>query len=136
MELTPMEVMERLSATWEPDAMQDPGTAERWAELFDDSVVLIEPSSLPHGGRHQGIDQFRSVQEGMRALWDQTIVNAEYWSCAPDLVALRIVIRWTARATGRSVVLPMVDLIRFGDGRIVEIEALVADTKALLDTLV
>jgi hypothetical protein len=135
MDLSPKEIMERLSATWAPDAMQDPTTAERWVELFDPSVVLIEPPSLPHGGRHQGIDQFQSVQAGMRAVWDQTIESTDYWECASDLVALRIVIRWTAKATGRSVVLPMVDLIRFGGGKIVQIEAFVADTKALLDTL-
>jgi ketosteroid isomerase-like protein len=39
------------------------------------------------------------------------------------------------RATGRSVLLPMVDLIRFRDGKIVGVEAFVHDTKALLDTL-
>jgi ketosteroid isomerase-like protein len=71
----------------------------------------------------------------MRAVWDQTIETTDYWECASDLVALRIVIRWTAKATGRSVVMPMVDLIRFAGGRIVQIEAFVADTKGLLDTL-
>lgn len=135
MELTPLQVMEQLAATWSPDAMSDPRTAERWVELFDGGVVLVEPESLPHGGRHEGLDDFRSVQAGMRELWEQRIEGAEYWQCAEDRVVLRIVIRWTARATGRSVVLPMVDLIRFSDGKIVQIEAFVHDTKALLDTL-
>jgi ketosteroid isomerase-like protein len=48
---------------------------------------------------------------------------------------LRIVIRWSARATGRSVVLPMIDLLRFRDGKVIEVEAFLHDTKALLDTL-
>ena|SRR5579864_6331765 len=130
-----MEVMERLAATWSPDAMSDPRTAERWAELFDDDIVLVEPESLPHGGRRVGLHGFRSAQAGMRELWEQAIEDAEYWQCAEDRVVLRIVIRWTARATGRSVLLPMVDLIRFRDGKIVGVEAFVHDTKALLDTL-
>lgn len=135
MTLSPMDVMERLSATWSPAAMQDPRTAERWIELFDDSVVLIEPESLPHGGRHEGFGEFRSVQAAMRSLWDQTIEGTDYWPCGPDRVALRIVIRWTARATGRSAVIPMIDLMRFRNGRIIEVEVFLADTKALLDTL-
>jgi ketosteroid isomerase-like protein len=132
---TPLEVMEQLAATWAPEAMSDPATAEKWVELFDDDVVLWEPESLPHGGRHQGLDAFRSVQAGMREHWEQRIESTEYWPCGSDRVTLRIVIRWTARATGRSVVLPMIDLMRFSDGRIVEVEAYVQDTSALLDTL-
>ena len=71
----------------------------------------------------------------MRALWEQQIESAEYWPCGPDRVALRIVIRWTARLTGRSVVLPMIDLIRFRQGKIVEVEVFLQDTKTLMDTL-
>ncbi|MBL7496784.1 nuclear transport factor 2 family protein [Frankia sp. CNm7] len=127
--------METLAATWTPGAMADPGIVERWATLFADDVVLVEPESLPHGGVHRGLDAFRAVQAGMRAHWDQRIEGAEYWRCAEDLYALRIVIRWTARATGRSVVLPMIDMIRIRGGQIVEIEAFVHDTAALLDTL-
>ncbi|WP_019926669.1 nuclear transport factor 2 family protein [Nocardia sp. BMG111209] len=132
---TPLQIMELLSATWHPDAMGDPATAQRWAELFDEDIVLIEPDSLPHGGRHQGLDGFRAAQAGMRELWEQRIESAEYWQCAPDRAVLRIVIRWTARATGRSVLLPMIDLIRVRDGRIVAVEAFVHDTAALLATL-
>jgi ketosteroid isomerase-like protein len=133
--LEPLEAMARLAATWFPDAMHDPRTAQSWEELLDDAVVLREPESLPHGGRHEGLAAFRSVQAGMRQLWDQRIEGAEYWQCAEDQVVLRIVIRWTARATGRSVELPMIDLIRFRGGRIVDIEVFVQDTKSLLDTL-
>lgn len=133
--MTPLEVMQQLAATWAPDAMANPETARSWAELFDPGIVLVEPSSLPHGGVHQGIDAFHRAQAGMRELWEQHIEGAEYWQCAPDRVTLRIVIRWTARSTGRSVVLPMIDLIRFGDGKIIGIEAFVFDTAALLGTL-
>jgi len=133
--LTPLEIMERLSATWFPDAMSDPATAQEWIQVFADDIVLIEPASLPHGGRHQGLNAFEAVQAGMRELWDQRIETADYWLCAEDRVTLRIVIRWTARTTGRSVVLPMIDLMRFRDGHIVEIEVFLHDTAALLDTL-
>jgi ketosteroid isomerase-like protein len=135
MTMTAAEVMQRLAATWSPEAMSDPATAQRWEELFDSEVVLVEPDSLPHGGRHQGLDAFRSVQEAMRSLWDQRIEATDYWLCGDDRVCLRIVIRWTARSTGRSVVLPMIDLILIRDGRIAEVEAFVQDTAALLATL-
>jgi ketosteroid isomerase-like protein len=135
MELTPLEIMSRLSATWSPDAMGDPATAEQWIELFNDDIVLIEPDSLPYGGRHQGIAAFRSVQAGMQELWGQRIDSADYWQCAPDRVVLRIVIEWTARTTGKSVILAMIDFMRFEAGQVVEVEAFVFDTAALLATL-
>jgi ketosteroid isomerase-like protein len=132
---TPAEIMEGLAVTWTPDAMRDVATADQWVELFDDDLVLIEPASLPHGGRHEGIGAFRNVQSAMRELWDQTIEGAEYWLCGDDRAALRIVIRWTARATGRSVTMPMIDLFRFRDGKVVEIEVFLQDTHLLLATL-
>jgi ketosteroid isomerase-like protein len=130
-----MAVMHRLAATWSSDSMTDPGTTERQVDVFDDDVTVIEPLSLPHGGRHRGLDEYRSLQNQMRHLWDQRIEAAEYWLCGDDRVALRIVIRWSARATGRSVVLPMMDMIKFRGGKIVEVEVFLQDTKALLDTL-
>jgi hypothetical protein len=137
--MTPLEIMAQLAATWKPDAMGDQATARSWTELFDPDITLTEPSSLPHGGVHQGIDAFHEVQAGMAALWEQRIEGAEYWPCGPGRVTLRIVIRWTARATGRSVVLPMIDLIQFGpvdvNDKIVAVEAFVFDTAALLATL-
>jgi len=132
---TPLAIMEKLAATWSPDAMGDPAAIERQLDIFADDVTVIEPLSLPHGGRHQGIDAYRTLQKEMQLRWEQRIEGAEYWACGDDRVALRIVIRWSARATGRSVVLPMIDLIKFRDGKIVEVEAFLQDTKALLDTL-
>jgi ketosteroid isomerase-like protein len=115
--------------------MGDPNITERQLDVFDPEVTIVEPLSLPHGGRHRGVEAYRSLQEHMRALWEQRIESAEYWPCAPDRVALRIVIRWTARATGRSVVLPMIDMIKFRDGKIIEVEAFVQDTQGLIETL-
>jgi ketosteroid isomerase-like protein len=132
---SPMAAMRKLAATWSPDSMGDTGTTERQLRLFADDVTIIEPNSLPHGGRHHGLDEYRSLQNQMRLLWEQEIVETAYWACGDDRVTLRIVIRWSARATGRSVVLPMIDLITFRDGKIVEVEAFLQDTKALLDTL-
>jgi ketosteroid isomerase-like protein len=130
-----MAVMQRLAATWSSDSMTDPRTTERQVDLFDDDVTVIEPLSLPHGGRHRGLDEYRFLQNQMRLLWDQRIEATEYWPCGDNRVALRMVIRWSARATGRSVVLPMIDMIKFRGGKIIEVEVFLQDTKALLDTL-
>jgi ketosteroid isomerase-like protein len=134
-EPTPLEVMAKLAATWAPDSMGNPTTTENQLELFDENMTILEPISLPHGGRHHGVTAYRELQERMRALWEQRIEATDYWQCGEDRVALRIVIAWTARTTGRRVVLPMIDLMRFRHGKIVEVEVFLQDTKALLDTL-
>lgn len=133
--MTPLEIMQRLSATWYPDALAAESTAASWTELFSPGVTLVEPPSLPHGGVHVGLEAFAEVQAKMRELWQQRILDAEYWQCAPDRVALRILIEWTATATGKSVTLPMIDLIEFGAGAITRVEAFLFDTAALLATL-
>ncbi len=134
-EPTPLEVMAKLAGTWAPDSMGNPTTTENQLELFDENMTILEPISLPHGGRHHGVKAYRELQERMRALWEQRIEATDYWQCGEDRVALRIVIAWTARTTGRRIVLPMIDLMRFRRGKIVEVEVFLQDTKALLDTL-
>lgn len=133
--MTPLEIMEKLSVTWYPDAMGQAATALSWTDVLAPDVVLTEPPSLPHGGTHRGLDAFLAVQAGMAEHWAQRIEDAGYWQCASDQVCLRIVITWTARATGRAVTLPMIDLLRFADGQITAIEAFLFDTAALLATL-
>jgi ketosteroid isomerase-like protein len=134
-EPTPLEVMAKLAGTWAPDSMGNPTTTESQLELFDENMTILEPISLPHGGRHHGIKEYRELQERMRTLWEQRIEATDYWQCGEDRVALRIVIAWTARTTGRRIVLPMIDLMKFRHGKIVEVEVFLQDTKALLDTL-
>jgi hypothetical protein len=131
----PLEVMAKLAATWSPDSMGDPQTTESQLDLFDEQLTILEPILLPHGGRHHGVKEYRALQERMRLLWEQRIESAEYWQCDDERVALRIVIAWTAHTTGRRVVLPMIDMLRFRDGKIIEVEVFLQDTKALLDTL-
>lgn len=127
--------MELLSATWTPDSMGKKETADQQVELFADNVTIIEPDSLPHGGRHEGLAAYRALQAAMSELWEQTIESTEYWPSGDERVTLRIVITWRARSTGRSATIPMIDLLRFEDGLIVEVEAFVRDTAALLATL-
>ena len=76
--LAPLEIMERLSATWYPDAMGSSSTVASWTALLSPDVVLVEPPSLPHGGVHEGLEAFGKAQAGMRELWEQRIVDATY----------------------------------------------------------
>jgi ketosteroid isomerase-like protein len=131
-----MEVMKRLEATLRPDVLSNPDGTERQVDITSPDIVVREPESLPHGGVHRGVEEYRALQASMRELWEQTMQGFDYWPCGDDKVALRIVFEWKARTTGKSVVLPMIDLIRFEDGRMVEVEVFLQDTKALLDTLV
>lgn len=101
-EPTPLEVMAKLAGTWAPDSMGNPTTTENQLELFDENMTILEPISLPHGGRHHGVKAYRELQERMRALWEQRIEATDYWQCGEDRVALRIVIAWTARDYGKA----------------------------------
>jgi hypothetical protein len=52
-----------------------------------------------------------------------------------DTVLLRMVVTFTARAIGRSVALPVVELLALRAGRMARSEVFLKDTAALLATL-
>ena len=97
---------------------------------------LVEPPSLPHGGVHQGAEAWLKVHEVMRSLWHQKVWIDEVMDLPEhDLIVLYSTMEWTAKATGKTVRFPAVEVLRFRDARIAKIEMFLQDTKVILDTL-
>jgi hypothetical protein len=66
--------------------------------------------------------------------WERTIGDADIRSCGDTAVQVTSQ-TWTARSTGRSATVDVVELFRVADDRIVEIRVFQQDTHALLATL-
>jgi len=102
--------------------------------LLHPDLRIEQPASLPHGGWHQGPDGMDAMGAAFARHWDRTIGAAEVTGCGDG--ALQITTQtWTAKATGRSATVDVVELFRFSDGRIVEIRVFQQDTHLLLATL-
>jgi hypothetical protein len=105
-------------------------------EAFTEDFEIAEPASLPYGGVHKGIQAWLKMNETMGSLWKQKVWPQHAWDLPEeDLIILYSDMEWTARATGRTVRFPAIELLRFRDGKVAHVEMFLQDTKAILETL-
>jgi len=102
--------------------------------LLHADLRIEQPASLPHGGSHHGPDGMDAMGAAFARHWDRTIGEAELTGCG-DLAVQVTTQTWTAKATGRSATVDVVELFRFAGGRIAEIRVFQQDTHLLLATL-
>jgi ketosteroid isomerase-like protein len=102
--------------------------------LFHDDIRLEQPLSLPHGGWHEGKAALGTMGHVFGQYWDRTIVDPRILGAGDSVVQLTTQ-TWTAKATGRSATVDVVELFGFADGLISEIRVFQQDTALLLETL-
>lgn len=102
--------------------------------LFHPDLRIEQPASLPHGGTHHGVDGMGAMGAAFAEHWDRTISEPRISGCG-DTVLQVTTQTWTAKTTGRSAIVDVVELFRFADGRIAEIRVFQQDTALLLATL-
>jgi hypothetical protein len=65
----------------------------------------------------------------------EVVVIAGAHECGDGAVVLRMLVTFTARSTGRSIQLRVIEVLEVADGRVCRSEVFLADTAALLETL-
>ena len=104
-------------------------------ELFHPNVRIQQPVSLPHGGWHDGREAVDAMGTTFRRYWDRTITAPRVLCCGESLVMVTTQ-TWTAKETGRSATVDVVELFSFTDGLVSEVRVFQQDTHLLLATLV
>ena len=102
--------------------------------LFHPGIRIEQPASLPHGGWHEGREGVDAMGRAFAEHWDRTIGEARILGCG-DVVVQVTTQTWTAKRTGRSATVDVVELFTFADGMIAEIRVFQQDTHTLLETL-
>jgi ketosteroid isomerase-like protein len=102
--------------------------------LFHPDIRVEQPASLPHGGWHHGHDGVAAMGAIFASLWQRTIGPPRIMGCGQTVVQVTTQ-TWTARATGRSATVDVVELFSFRDGLVSEIRVFQQDTHLLLGTL-
>jgi uncharacterized protein len=102
--------------------------------LLHPDVRVEQPPSLPHGGWHRGHDGMAAMGATFARCWDRTIDDPRIVGCGPVVVQVTTQ-TWTARATGRSATVDVVELISVADGLVEEIRVFQQDTHLLLGLL-
>jgi ketosteroid isomerase-like protein len=102
--------------------------------LFHPGIRIEQPASLPHGGWHQGHAGVTAMGAAFGRVWFRSIVSPRILACGESVVQVTTQ-TWTARATGRSATVDVVELFSFRDGLVSEIRVFQQDTHLLLATL-
>jgi uncharacterized protein len=104
------------------------------AALFHPEIRIEQPGSLPHGGWHAGLDGMAQMGAIFGRYWTRTISDPRILGCGETVVQVTTQ-RWTAKATGRSATVDVVELFAFRDELVAEIRVFQQDTHLLLGTL-
>ena len=110
------------------------GELESAFELYHPKLRIVQPSSLPHGGVHEGREGVRAMGATFAKFWTRTI-SAPQRTAAGEGVVQVTTQTWTANTTGRSATVEVVELFSFADGLIAEIRVFQHDTLRLMATL-
>ncbi|MGW1028571.1 nuclear transport factor 2 family protein [Streptomyces sp. NPDC002577] len=110
------------------------GDADGAFELLHPAFRIQQPASLPHGGWHHGRDGMVAMGVTFARHWDRTISDPRISGCGDSVVQVTTQ-TWTAKTSGRSATVDVVELFSFADGLIAEIRVFQQDTHALLATL-
>jgi len=110
------------------------GDAEGAFRLFHPDIRIEQPASLPHGGWHSGRDGVAAMGAIFARFWERSIGNPRVLGCGESVVQMTTQ-TWTARASGRSATVDVVELFSISDGLVSEIRVFQQDTHLLLTTL-
>jgi uncharacterized protein len=120
------------------EQMLDHAASGRWQALenvLDKQFAIVEPDSLPYGGTHHGVDGYVALMQRIGELFELAFEPQGLHALDQKTVVLRIHVTFTARSTGRSVKLPVVEFLEVAGGLVQSSEVFLADTAALLATL-
>jgi len=126
------------SITGVVEQMFDHAANGRWdalRDVLDPSFEIIEADSLPYGGTHHGVEGYVALMQRIGELFDLEFAPDGVHALDDATILLRMRVTFTARATGRSTHLPVLELLTVKDGRVTRSHVFVSDTAALLGTL-
>lgn len=103
-------------------------------ELYGPGLRIQQPGSLPHGGWHEGLEGMAAMGQTFATHWERSIADPRILDAGDTAVQVTTQ-TWTAKATGRSATIDVVELFTVVDGKITEIRVFQQDTAALLATL-
>lgn len=111
--------------------MQSPDDTALLAEVFHPDVVIHEPAALPYAGDWRGRDGIAALILAMGDTWSAMAVEDRQATCSGDSVYMSCQLSLTARASGKSLIQPFAELLRFKDGLVIEGTPFYFDTYAL-----
>ncbi|MGX1787480.1 nuclear transport factor 2 family protein [Bosea sp. NPDC055332] len=129
--LSAMELLERMFAVELRFLQQDEADLDLLATAFHPDVVVHEPASLPYAGDWRGLDGIGRLFRTMRATWSDLTVEGLQVAKTGDTVFMSCTLRLTARSSGKTLLQPFAEVLRFEGGRLIEGTPFYFDTAAI-----
>jgi ketosteroid isomerase-like protein len=102
--------------------------------LLHPGFRIEQPASLPHGGWHHGREGMERMGVTFGRYWERTIGEPRILGCGTSVVQVTTQ-TWTAKETGRSATVDVIELVSVADGLVAEIRVFQQDTHLLMGTL-
>lgn len=110
----------------------DAADIESALKLLHPNVVVHEPENVPYPGDFKGPNGFASLLGHVFASAELAIHDRELLD-AGDTVVARFSGTMTSHVTGKSMPLAIIEIYRFTDGLISDVDVFYKDTKAIVD---
>jgi ketosteroid isomerase-like protein len=107
------------------------GDVEGFWSIYDPDVVFHEPSSLPYGGAHKGLKATQQAVSRMSGAYAQMRTTFEEIVFARDIALAYQTITYRMKGNGNTGTMPVAELYRFREGKVIEWRALYADPALL-----
>lgn len=111
------------------------GNLDGFWSIFDDDVVFHEAPCLPYGGAHKGLEATKQAFSRMGQTFSRMRAELEAVLAARDIAILYQSITFEVRNNGNTGSLPVAEMFRFRDGKVVEWRALYFDSNMVAKAL-
>lgn len=111
------------------------GKVEAALEFIHPDVVAHEAESLPYGGEYRGKDAFLELLTKIGETVEIEVTPLGMHDAGDTIVAVFLA-KFTSRASGNSIEMPVSEVYGFTDGLISSANFFYKDTKAFLDAIV
>ena len=99
--------------------------------LLHDDFVVYEAGGVPYSGEYRGPDGFFELLGKMNQAMELTPGEAVQYFLGHDTVAIRGRLKFTSRASGKSVEMSLVEIYTVREGLIVELDVYYKDPSAV-----
>lgn len=99
-----------------------------FAKILHDDIVMEQPKSLPFGGVFHGKEAVLDCLASVRGCWSKSSFKLERLTSGDNLLMAYCHMLIASDQTGISYGGPFVELLRFADGKIIEMRPFYFDT--------
>jgi ketosteroid isomerase-like protein len=104
------------------------GDVDAWWAIYDPDVVFHEAACLPYGGAHKGIEAVKEAVARLVGMYASMHAIFERIFVAGDMAIAYQTITFRVKGNGNTGTMPVAELYRFRNGKVVEWRALYFDS--------